>query len=254
MALANWYRRAFVHGEYPLIQLMDTPQWRKNTVREAKFAKKVLAVRHGDEVLDVCCGAGRHSLAFEKLGLHATGVDLSPVYLREAKKRARRLKVSPEWIKGDVRKLKIRERFDGAVNLFTSFGYFLKQEDDNSFLAAIAKSLKRKARFLLDTVNAERILEQGPQDLWEKLPDGTLMLKATRLTQNKKAILTEWTILAARGKTHRYTAFTRLYTRKLLGKSLERCGFKLIRFYGAMADESFDPDSSRRLVVLCERR
>lgn len=253
MPLTHWYRRAFVQGDYPLIRLMDTPEWIRKTLHEAKFAKEILNVEAGEAVLDACCGAGRHSIELQKMGMRVTGIDLSPVYLKEAERRAKLARANPEWIEGDVRKVKWKERFDAAVNLFTSFGYFLKQEEDTRFLKAIARSLRPGSRFLLDTVNAERILKNGPSNLWERLPDGTLILKETRFARGKKAILTDWTILSGR-KRSEYTAFTRLYTRQWLADTLKASGFRVLDFFGAMSKERFKPDSSTRLVALCEKR
>ena len=43
--------------------------------------------RHATHVADLCCGAGRHSLALAAAGLHVTGLDVSPYAIRRARGR-----------------------------------------------------------------------------------------------------------------------------------------------------------------------
>ena len=45
---------------------------------------KLLSLKPGDHILDLCCGVGRHSLNFAKKGLQVTGLDITQAYLSEA--------------------------------------------------------------------------------------------------------------------------------------------------------------------------
>jgi len=49
----------------------------KNTIQEVNFLTEELAVRDGGSILDVGCGAGRHSIELARRGYAVTGLDLS---------------------------------------------------------------------------------------------------------------------------------------------------------------------------------
>lgn len=107
-----------------------------------------------DRVLDVCCGAGRHALAFREHGFRPIGVDLSAHLLERAQVVA-----GVPLVRADVRRLPFREgSVDLAVNLFTSFGYF---EHDHEHRAAIGQMLdpvRAGGWFVIDYLNASQVV------------------------------------------------------------------------------------------------
>jgi len=62
-------------------------------------------------VLDAGCGTGRVSIELAARGFDVVGVDLDPVMLDEARRKAPKL----EWILGDLSELRLRRTFDAAV-------------------------------------------------------------------------------------------------------------------------------------------
>lgn len=71
-----WYEESF--GEDYLIVYRHRN--RSKAEREIRSAVEWLHLKPGSEVLDLCCGTGRHSIVLEKIGFKVTGVDLSPFY------------------------------------------------------------------------------------------------------------------------------------------------------------------------------
>jgi SAM-dependent methyltransferase len=59
-------------------------------------------VHGGGAVLDLCCGPGRHTVAFAHKGFHVTGVDLSSFLLVKARERSRAFNVDVEWVHEDT--------------------------------------------------------------------------------------------------------------------------------------------------------
>ena len=53
----------------------------ENAVVESAFVHRVLQLRRDAEVLDLCCGHGRHAVILALTGLRVTGLDLSEAYL-----------------------------------------------------------------------------------------------------------------------------------------------------------------------------
>ena len=80
-------------------------------------------------ILDLNCGIGRHSIELGKRGMNVLGTDLSPYYIQIAKKRAKSHHVNDKvrFKVADMRRIGAvlaTEKFDGVINLFTSFGFY----------------------------------------------------------------------------------------------------------------------------------
>ena len=52
----------------------------------------------GREVLDLCCGPGRHTVDLARRGYAVTGVDRSPFLLTKARERALAIGTEAEWV------------------------------------------------------------------------------------------------------------------------------------------------------------
>jgi demethylmenaquinone methyltransferase / 2-methoxy-6-polyprenyl-1,4-benzoquinol methylase len=79
-------------------------RWRRATAEAV--------VRHGDRVLDACCGTGDLALADARAGGRVTGLDFSERMLERARRKAPQL----EWVRGDLLALPFPEgSFDAAT-------------------------------------------------------------------------------------------------------------------------------------------
>ncbi|MGO9259968.1 MAG: class I SAM-dependent methyltransferase [Bryobacteraceae bacterium] len=64
-----------------------------------------------DSVLDVACGPGVVVCAFAEVVRHATGIDLTPAMLQQARQlQAQRNLTNVDWVRGDVTELPFRDR------------------------------------------------------------------------------------------------------------------------------------------------
>src|SRR5689334_4942622 len=91
---------------------------------------RLLDANPGARILDLCCGVGRHSLELARRGFVVTGVDRTAAYLERARHRAEQESLAVELVQSDMREFARPDAFDGAINLFTSFGYFENLADD----------------------------------------------------------------------------------------------------------------------------
>ena len=64
---------------------------------EVDFIVDELDLKSGDRVLDVGCGAGRHSVELARRGCQVTGIDISTGMLDEARKAAAAIDVEVDW-------------------------------------------------------------------------------------------------------------------------------------------------------------
>jgi len=103
----------------------------------------------GWRVLDVACGAGRHARALETAGARCVGLDLSMALLRVA-----RGVTGAPLVRADMRALPVRPgSMDLTVNLFTSFGYFERDEEHTAALHEMVATLRPQGWFVIDFLN-----------------------------------------------------------------------------------------------------
>ena len=146
--------------------------------REVGAMLELLGLPHGARVLDVPCGWGRHSALLAESGLEVIGADLSPELLSRAGERgsqrptpdARR----PQYLAADLRHLPLRDgSFDAVINVYTSLGLFLDDDEDVRALIEARRLLAPGGVFLLESMHRDEIMPQyAERDEWT-LPDGT---------------------------------------------------------------------------------
>ena len=82
------------------------------------------------KILDICCGTGRLSIWLAKKGFKAVGLDISPVYLEEASRRAGEFGVESnvKFVHGDMREIDEMvgsdSPFDGVISFLNSIGWY----------------------------------------------------------------------------------------------------------------------------------
>ena len=121
--------------------------------RAVALVARATGLRPGWRVLDVGCGAGRHARAFRAAGARCVGLDLSLTLLR----LARGVTDAP-LVRADMRELPIRPgSMDLTVSLFTSFGYFERDEEHAGALREMVGTLRPDGWFVIDFLNASEV-------------------------------------------------------------------------------------------------
>jgi SAM-dependent methyltransferase len=96
-------------------------------------------------VLDVACGTGGH-LRHLQHNYEVTGVDLDPNMLSEARVHLTDIPL----IEGDMRILRLDNRFDAVICLFSSIGYMSDTEELTSAITAMADHLNPGGVLIVD--------------------------------------------------------------------------------------------------------
>ena len=167
---ASWFDSPHYHRLYG----------RRDDAEAARFVDALtarLGIGPAARVLDLGCGAGRHSRRLAAQGLDVTGLDLSANSIREARLHEH---AGLRFRRHDMRVPFGHERFDGVFNFFTSFGYFTEPREHLAVVRNIAASLRPGGQLVLDYLNsayAEARL----------VPDETVNIDGTAY------VLTRWT-------------------------------------------------------------
>jgi len=160
--MSHWTEDLFI--SHPDLFLKDLEERVSIASNEVNFLLKYL----GDEgfkprrILDLNCGIGRHSIELGKRGINVLGTDISPYYIQIAKNRAKNQKVADRvhFKVADMRKIAkelAEEKFDGIVNLYTSFGFY-DEETNADILRQCLSLVKPGGFFVLDIMNRDWIV------------------------------------------------------------------------------------------------
>ncbi|WP_223070379.1 class I SAM-dependent methyltransferase [Paenibacillus caui] len=246
--MTEWYEQSF--GEDYLLV------YKHRDVRGAKQEVHQmigwLDLGKGSEILDLCCGMGRHSMALEEAGYKVTGVDLSDVLLREARRNDPEGRIT--WKKADMRNLPFKdEQFDAVVNLFTSFGYFEHDTEHLKVLKEVRRVLKPEGRFIIDFLNPEYTASKlVPAS--ERVDDGQRISEKRTIEHGfvKKRI--EITMAEGdRGEPRRYLERIKLYSLKQFQGMLREAGLTLDAVHGSYDEDEYDILKSPRMIMVGRR-
>jgi ubiquinone/menaquinone biosynthesis C-methylase UbiE len=217
--------------------------------RVALAAARLAGCPVGGELLDVPCGFGRHSIPLARAGYRVTGVDRSAVLLGEAKRRGAD---GPKFVQADYRELPFEdERFDAAINLYTSLGY-LGDEEDTKVLAGIRRVLREGGRLVIEMMHRDRLIGMTSDRHWRLMGEGRLLLEQSTFDPASGVAQTTQTLIDGSGARESRTFSVRVYTATELLAMLERAGFAEARAYGGFEGEALAP--STRLVIVAVRK
>lgn len=223
-----WYD-GFFEAEWLDYLALGQPE---QTHQQVKFIVDKLALEPGAAILDLACGRGRVAVELARQGFDVTGLDLSPRSLELAREAAHDAGVHIELIRRDMRQLQAEEAFDAVINVFTSFGYFEREDDDRLVLDTIARALMPGGRFLIDTINPMALARRFQERDWRQFDDGTVMLEQRSYDHLSGRIGATWTFVRTDGSRSELRHSLRAYTAAELVTLLERAGLDLKDAWG----------------------
>ena len=107
-------------------------------------------VKPGDEVLDLCCGAGPMSFWFEERGVKVTAIDFAPYMISLAKQEATRCNSRVKFIEADIFQYDMGQ---GSYDLVACFGNSISDFplwDYVKMVEKVADALKPGGYFALE--------------------------------------------------------------------------------------------------------
>jgi 2-polyprenyl-3-methyl-5-hydroxy-6-metoxy-1,4-benzoquinol methylase len=214
---------------------------------EVEFLIDELQLEPDDRVLDLCCGFGRHAIALTHRDMRVTGVDFSRVLLREGKRHARAAGVQVEWAHSDVREFRSRKRYHAVLNLFTAFGYFENEAEDERLMQVMAKHLRPGGRICIDTANRDFILRHFKAQNVSTFEGGHAIDFNTVSGETGRMECER--VLYFDGKSKKQHVSLRLYTGRELALMAERCGLVVEAFYGGFDRRPLSMDAHRLILI-----
>jgi SAM-dependent methyltransferase len=209
---------------------------------------KLMDLQPGARILDLPCGVGRHSIGFARRGFHVTAVDRTTSYLDRARHQAAKESLSIEFVQSDMRVFERADSFDGAINLFTSLGYFEDESDDLMVAHNFATSLKPGARLVVDVKGKEALARTFKERNWYQQPDGALFLEEGKIIGAWDRVESHWIRIHGADRKEG-TLSVRLYSATELATLLKRAGFSAVSIYGSLEGAPYDQNAQRLIAV-----
>jgi len=235
----DWYRESFGRLYLTAYEHRD----RGRAAEEISSLLALLDLPPQARILDLCCGAGRHLEALLRSGVRAVGLDLSQALLQAA---AGRVILAGRVVRGEIRRLPFDAAFDCVLNLFSSFGYFAREKDNEKALEEMARVLKPGGLLVLDHMNRLRVEKTLVARSERKLKDGALV-EERRISGNR--VEKRITFFGRDGAAKRSFESVRLYEPEELSLLLRAKGLKETGRWGNFRGDPLTGESERMILA-----
>lgn len=195
---------------------------------------------------DLCCGKGRHSIYLNNKGYNVIGTDLSEQSIIEAKKSENE---KLTFYTHDMRKLFRTNYFDVVFNLFTSFGYFDTKHEDKSVFDSVQKSLKAKGIFVFDFLNGQ-FVKNNLVECANQTIDGIAFTITKKIENNTVVKNIDFN---DNNKQYHFEERVKLFDKSYFDDLAHDCNFTILHTFGNYKLESFDLQTSPRLILVLQK-
>ena len=235
----NWFDSPYYHTLYKNRDEKEAQVFIDNLI-------DYLQIHKGSKLIDIACGKGRHAKYFNKKGMEVVGVDLSQNSINTAKKDENK---NLQFSVHDMRENYQENSFDVVTNLFTSYGYFENNKDEQKAINAMANNLKKEGILIIDFMNAKKVIanlvlkEQKTInniqfDITRQVKDG-FILKDIRIIEGKEQ--------------QQFQEKVKAITLADYSEFITNAGLKIIDIFGNYKLDNFDEKISDRLILICKK-
>lgn len=196
--------------------------------------------------LDVACGKGRHCRFINQNGFKVQGIDLSTESIKEAK---RSNSESLHFKQHDMREKYLENHFDYVLNLFTSFGYFEVDSDNQKAIDAMANNLKKGGKLIIDFMNAKKVITNLVEE--EKKMVENINFHIQRKVEN--GYILKDIQFKSEGESYYYQEKVQALRLTDFSHYLKKAGLKIVNLWGDYELNDFDALHSNRLIIVAQK-
>jgi len=206
--------------------------------------------------LDVACGTGLHVLALARLGIQATGADMSDAMLVKAGNHAAESGEKIAWVHAPMQQIASRlpeSKYEAIFCLGNSLPHLLEAADIEAAFENFAALLSPNGILVLQLLNYARVLAERNRIVGIRRQRDTMFIRfydfhSSTLTFNLLTVH-----LHDQACPHElHSTLLYPYQQEELGIYLTQQGFTPIGYYGNMQFQPFDPLASQDLVIVAQ--
>ncbi|MCP4522449.1 MAG: class I SAM-dependent methyltransferase [Cytophagales bacterium] len=236
---STWFDSKYYHILYKNRDYQEAEFFISNLIEK-------LGIENKHRVLDLACGKGRHAIYLNKQGLQVVGVDLSPESIAYANQYANE---QLAFYEHDMREVLQQGAFDFVLNLFTSFGYFEDERENEKTIQSIYEIVEEGGTFVIDFMNAQKVIKNLVLEETKTIDGVTFELK--RSVQN--SFIVKDIAFEVEEERYEFQERVKAITEEMFLQYFQKAGFKVEATYGDYALNSFDVNSSDRLIYVLKK-
>ena len=236
---ADWFDSPYYHTLYKNRDEQEAEFFINKLIHHLHISKK-------SKIIDIACGKGRHAKYFNQKGMDVVGVDLSFNNIRLANKYANN---TLQFAVHDMRKVFKANNFDVATNLFTSFGYFEKKEDEKKAIECMARNLKPEGILIIDFMNVTKVISNLVLEESKEIDSITFNIKRNVTNTH---IIKDIEIINKNEKLN-FQERVKIITLTDFSNFISNAGLKIINLFGNYKMEDFNKNYSDRLILICKK-
>jgi D-alanine-D-alanine ligase len=201
------------------------------TREEVSFLEGGLKIPRNGQILDLCGGQGRHALELSRRGfLNITVFDYSGCLLSKGRNNAVRESLPVMFIRGDARYIGVQDcSFDFIMLMGSSFGYFVRENENTKILSESFRLLMPKGKILLDLPDKNHVIKNFTPYAYHKADHQLEVIRDRKL--DKDVLYCRERVMDTSGHCIRDNVYcTRLYSRQHIKDMLQSIGFHDVRF------------------------
>ncbi len=123
-----------------------------------------------ESACDLACGTGVTALLLAERGIQMTGVDLSPIMCRIARKKARQRRLPLEIVQADMRHFRLKKPVDLVLCEFDALNHIPEKPDLALVMKAVSRALRPGGYFYFDVNNRLAFEKVWPGTKWSEKP------------------------------------------------------------------------------------
>ena len=234
---ADWFNTSYYHILYKERNDADAQLFMRNIT-------SFLALPKTTHILDLPCGKGRHSVFLNSLGFKVTGGDLAENSIKHAQQ------FENENLKFKVHDMRkpFNNKYDAVFNLFTSFGYFVDEEEDIAVLDNIRNGINNNGPFVFDFLNAIKVKNNLVSEEIKEVDGITFNIKR----EIKDGFILKHISFFTDDKHHNYTERVKYLDVEKMKSYFQKVGFTILNIFGDYHLNDFDTENSDRLIIVAK--
>jgi len=205
-----------------------------------------LSMKPGSSVLDLPCGKGRHAVYLNQKGFQVEGADLSANSILEAQKtKASGLSFRVH----DIRQPYATGKFDYVFNLFTSFGYFDREEENEQAFATLVSAMSPEGTLVIDFMNTHTAINGMLAEETKTIQGIAFNLR--RFVRN--GFIVKEIAFTDQGKSYFYTERVKELYSTDFSSYIQRFGLKVKAEFGDYTLAPYQDSRSDRYIVIATK-
>ena len=237
----DWWKTLF--DEVYLVTDARSVCDRQITHREVDLICRLLPIKDGHKILDLCGGHGRHSLELSRRGFKScTLLDYSDTLIQIARTTADQNDLKMAFICGDARQMDLAPNsYDHVIIMGNSLGYIQEEGADAQILSEAFRVLRAGGWILVDVADGATVQSSFSSIAWHEIGDEVVVCRQREI-QEPFICAREIVLSKSNGLIRDQNYAIRMYDAVGLYELLAHCGYCQISVHTEFSPYETDGD------------